>query len=63
MPAWIYEKTLKIQNLDFLSKAPGKTWVSRIRVIIFLLCLIPFARLIWLGVNDDLSANPVEFIE
>lgn len=63
MPAWIYEKTLKIQNLDFLSKAPGKAWISRIRVIIFLLCLIPLARLIWLGFNDDLSANPIEFIE
>jgi sulfoxide reductase heme-binding subunit YedZ len=63
MQAWIYEKTFKVQMLRFLSKAPGKTWASRIRVIIFLLCLIPLARLIWLGFNDDLSANPVEFIE
>jgi sulfoxide reductase heme-binding subunit YedZ len=63
MPAWIYEKTFKTQILGFLSKAPGKEWLFRFRVIIFMLCLIPLARLVWLGVNDDLSANPVEFVE
>lgn len=63
MPAWIYEKTFKAQMLGFLAKAPGKEWLSRFRVIIFLLCLIPLTRLIWLGVNDDLGANPVEFVE
>ncbi len=25
--------------------------------------LLPLARLIWLGFNDDLGANPVEFVE
>lgn len=63
MPAWIYEKTLKTQILGFLNKAPNKEWLSRFRVILFLMCLIPLIRLIWLGVNDDLSANPVEFVE
>lgn len=63
MPAWIYEKTLKIQSLDFLTKAPDKIWLSRIKAILFLLCLIPLIRLFWLGFNDDLTANPVEFIE
>lgn len=29
----------------------------------FTLALVPLARLIWLGVNDDLTANPVEFVE
>lgn len=63
MPAWIYEKTHKVQILSFLSKTPGKVWLSRFRVILFLLCLIPLIRLLWLGFNDDLTANPVEFIE
>ena len=63
MPAWICEKTLKVQMLSFLSKAPGKEWLSRLRVILFLLCLIPLIRLLWLGFNDDLTANPVEFLE
>lgn len=63
MPAWIYEKTFKAQMLVFLSKAPSKEWLSQFRVFLFLLCLIPLARLFWLGFNDDLSANPVEFVE
>jgi sulfoxide reductase heme-binding subunit YedZ len=63
MPAWIYEKTFKAQMLVFFSKAPSKEWLSRFRVFLFLLCLIPLARLFWLGFNDDLSANPVEFVE
>jgi sulfoxide reductase heme-binding subunit YedZ len=28
----------------------------------FILSLLPLLRLIWLGVNDELGANPVEFI-
>ncbi len=28
-----------------------------------MLCLIPLVRLFWLGFNDNLTANPVEFIE
>jgi sulfoxide reductase heme-binding subunit YedZ len=63
MPAWICEKTFKARMLEFLSKAPNKVWLSRFKVIIFLLCLIPLIRLVWLGFNDDLTANPVEFVE
>ncbi len=33
-----------------------------LKPIIFLICLVPLARLIWLGVNDGLGANPIEFI-
>jgi len=32
------------------------------KVIIFLLALLPLDRLIWLGLTDDLGANPIEFI-
>ncbi|MES2579338.1 MAG: protein-methionine-sulfoxide reductase heme-binding subunit MsrQ [Pseudomonadota bacterium] len=34
-----------------------------IKVAVWICALLPLARLIWLGVHDDLSANPVEFVE
>lgn len=49
--------------LYFPSKIPDKKQLSRLRVVLFMLCLIPLVRLFWLGFNDNLSANPVEFIE
>ncbi|MGH8719689.1 MAG: sulfoxide reductase heme-binding subunit YedZ, partial [Burkholderiales bacterium] len=36
--------------------------VARLKVAIFIACLLPFARLIFLGATDDLGANPIEFI-
>ena len=33
-----------------------------IKFAIFLISLLPLARLIWLGFHDDLGANPIEFI-
>ena len=35
---------------------------SAIKVIVFLLCLIPLARLGWGIWNDTLGANPIEFV-
>jgi sulfoxide reductase heme-binding subunit YedZ len=32
------------------------------KLFIFLLALLPLDRLIWLGLTEDLGANPVEFI-
>ncbi len=32
------------------------------KVMIFLLALIPLDRLLWLGLTDGLGANPIEFI-
>ena len=32
------------------------------RLVAFIASLIPLARLFWLGMNDGLSANPVEFV-
>ncbi len=32
------------------------------KVMIFILALLPLDRLIWLGLTDDLSANPIEYI-
>jgi methionine sulfoxide reductase heme-binding subunit len=36
--------------------------VQRLKIALFLLCLYPLASLIWLGVTNDLGADPVEFI-
>lgn len=33
-----------------------------LKALTFLLCLIPLARLGWLGLNNGLGANPIEFI-
>ena len=37
--------------------------VQKTKAAIWLLALLPLLRLVWLGFNDDLSANPVEFVE
>lgn len=42
---------------------PSKNRILIIKSSLFLLCLLPLARLVWLGVQDNLSANPIEFIE
>jgi methionine sulfoxide reductase heme-binding subunit len=34
-----------------------------IKWLLFFLALIPLIRLFWLGFNDNLTANPIEFIE
>ncbi|MGH8816103.1 MAG: protein-methionine-sulfoxide reductase heme-binding subunit MsrQ [Achromobacter pestifer] len=36
--------------------------VGRFKPVLFLLGLTPFARWIWLGFNNGLTANPVEFL-
>lgn len=33
------------------------------KIAIWTLAFLPIIRLVWLGVHDDLSANPVEFVE
>ena len=40
-----------------------KQHIIFVKVAIWLLALLPLARLVWLGLQDDLSANPVEFVE
>jgi sulfoxide reductase heme-binding subunit YedZ len=36
--------------------------VRHFKRVVFFLALVPLARLLWLGFNDGLGANPVEFI-
>ncbi len=37
--------------------------ILKVKTAIWLLALMPLARLVWLGYNDDLTANPIEFVE
>lgn len=46
-----------------LLTTPSKAQISKIKALVFVLCLIPLARLILLGFQDNLSANPIEFVE
>ncbi len=46
-----------------ITKAPTRVQIKWIKAFVFLVCLIPLARLFWLGLADDLSANPIEFVE
>jgi sulfoxide reductase heme-binding subunit YedZ len=48
---------------QLLRRVPNKKQISWIKFTLFVLCLIPLARLVWLGINDDLTANPIEFIQ
>jgi methionine sulfoxide reductase heme-binding subunit len=52
-------------TLRKISKILGvnKQKINMVKVAVWLLALIPLARLILLGFKDDLGANPVEFVE
>lgn len=41
----------------------NKQQIIYIKAAVWLLALLPLARLIWLGFNDNLGANPIEFVE
>ena len=46
-----------------LKKLPDQKRIRQLKILVFIICLIPLIRLIWLGVQDNLSANPIEFVE
>jgi methionine sulfoxide reductase heme-binding subunit len=47
----------------WLTKAPNRKQIVAIKMITFALFSLPIGRLIYLGIQDNLSANPVEFVE
>ncbi len=49
--------------LHFFSTTPSKKQITWLKVFVFLLSLVPLIRLVWLGFHENLSANPVEFVE
>lgn len=71
MSAWICEKISSMQTQGAskkqvqgaYAKFPDKQRIHQIRILLYLLCLAPLMRLLWLGWHENLSANPIEFIE
>lgn len=55
--AWIYEK------ISDMSLTPSTQQLSRIKAALFLLGLLPAARLLWAGQTGDFGPNPVEFVQ
>ena len=41
----------------------NKQQILYVKAAVWLLALLPFVRLVYLGFNDDLGANPIEFVE
>ncbi len=54
---------MTVDFFSFVKRTPSKKQMSWIKASAFLLASFPLIRLIWLGVHDNLSANPIEFIE
>lgn len=46
--------------MNFLKSVLTSKWT---KVVVFLLCLVPLAMLLWQGFHNDLSANPVQYVE
>lgn len=64
MRAWIYANISKPDRwLSWLSKTPSKGQLSAIKALAFTMCMLPLGKLVYLGVQNDLGANPIEFIE
>ncbi len=49
--------------INFIKATPSKAHMLWLKRVLFIVCLIPLARLVFLGLSDQLSANPIEFIE
>ena len=41
---------------------PDPQWINRIKLAVFVLCLLPLGLLAWRALNGQLTANPIEFI-
>jgi sulfoxide reductase heme-binding subunit YedZ len=41
----------------------NKQQIVYIKAVVWFLALFPLVRLVWLGFNEDLGANPIEFVE
>ncbi len=41
----------------------NKQQINYIKAAVWVLALLPLARLIWLGFHENLGANPIEFVE
>ena len=46
-----------------MSKQPDIRQLRQIKTALFLLCLLPFGRLLWAAYTNDFGAEPVEFVQ
>ncbi len=46
-----------------MSKPPDIRQLRQIKTALFLLCLLPFGRLLWAAYTHDFGAEPVEFVQ
>lgn len=46
--------------MNFLRSVLMSKWT---KVVVFLLCLVPLGILLWQGLHNDLTLNPVEYVE
>lgn len=47
-----------------MNRQPDKRQLRRLKIILFLICLLPFGHLLWLGYSNDFgAAEPVEFVQ
>ena len=60
MQAWISKRTSKMASTSL--KNPVPLAITAIKIILFLVCLIPLAHLAWGFQADELGANPIEAI-
>lgn len=42
--------------------SPSLRQIGFVKMVLFVAALLPLVRLVWLGINDGLGANPIEFI-
>lgn len=57
MLAWI------CANISDMTRTPDSRQLAQIKAALFLVCLLPLARLGWAAYTDDFGPNPVEFIQ
>ncbi|MDH3690060.1 MAG: sulfoxide reductase heme-binding subunit YedZ [Gammaproteobacteria bacterium] len=57
---WIYARISKAVTL--LSSAAQTAWIKRLKPILFIACLLPFAQLIYDAFSGGLGADPIEDI-
>lgn len=59
-PEWTCRNSFETPAVRKRIKHPSNPTVQKIKIVLFLLCLIPLARLIALGLTGGLGADPAE---
>jgi sulfoxide reductase heme-binding subunit YedZ len=62
MPAWTCKNSSERPAVRKRLKHPSNSTVQKVKITLFLLCLVPLARLMVLGFSGGLGADPVEAV-